>query len=72
MKGKGKQNEMDNLPPTIHGFLSRHIPPQVSTTRKLCYRHRPDLIKKRMPDAFDFNLVQKVNKNTQQKNIRKI
>ncbi|CAO3578793.1 unnamed protein product [Absidia cylindrospora] len=45
--------------PSIHDFLSRHIPPQVSSTRKLCYRHRPDLIKKRMPDAFDFNLVQK-------------
>ncbi|KAI8336638.1 hypothetical protein BC941DRAFT_461508 [Chlamydoabsidia padenii] len=45
--------------PSIHDFLSRHIPAQVTNTRKLCYRHRPDLIKKRMPDAFDFNLVQK-------------
>ncbi|KAI9299871.1 WD40-repeat-containing domain protein [Cunninghamella echinulata] len=48
----------DNTIPAIHDFLSRHIPSQVSNSRKLCYRHRPDLIKRRMPDTFDFKQVQ--------------
>lgn len=56
-----KMDITEDQEPSIHDFLSRHIPPQVTNTRKLCYRHRPDLIKKRMPDAFDFSLVQKVS-----------
>jgi hypothetical protein len=56
-----KMDITEDQAPSIHDFLSRHIPPQVTNTRKLCYRHRPDLIKKRMPDAFDFSLVQKVS-----------
>ncbi|KAI8074535.1 quinon protein alcohol dehydrogenase-like superfamily [Gongronella butleri] len=54
----GQQQQPQQHQPPIHDFLTRHIPSQVSTTRRLCYRHRPDLVKKRMPDAFDFKHVQ--------------
>ncbi|GAN03683.1 E3 ubiquitin ligase complex SCF subunit sconB [Mucor ambiguus] len=35
-----------------HPFLSKHVPSQISNTQKLCYRHRPDLVKNRGPDEF--------------------
>ncbi|CAO3632054.1 unnamed protein product [Cunninghamella blakesleeana] len=53
-----KEEINDNTIPAIQDFLTRHIPSQVSNSRKLCYRHRPDLIKRRMPDTFDFKQVQ--------------
>lgn len=55
-------NRLDsNSAPDIHqSFLSRHVPTQISNSRKLCYRHRPDLTKKRMPDSFNFEDVQRV------------
>jgi F-box/WD-40 domain protein MET30 len=52
-------NIEEKLP--IKRFLSRHIPDQVGTTRKLCYRHRPDLIKKRLPESNDIKSAQRVN-----------
>ncbi|ORX49937.1 WD40 repeat-like protein [Hesseltinella vesiculosa] len=58
MPPRDSPDSKHNENPPIHDFLSRHIPSQVSTTRRLCYRHRPDLVKKRMPDDFDFNQVQ--------------
>lgn len=48
----------DNLP--IKDFLSRHVPDQVTHSRKLCYRHRPDLIKRRQPDALNIENAQRV------------
>lgn len=51
--------EQDNLP--IKDFLSRHVPDQVTNSRKLCYRHRPDLIKRRQPDALDIENAQRVS-----------
>ncbi|KAK4521046.1 U11/U12 small nuclear ribonucleoprotein [Mucor velutinosus] len=36
----------------VHPFLSKHVPSQISNTQKLCYRHRPDLVKNRGPDEF--------------------
>lgn len=50
----------DNLP--VKQFLSRHVPDQVANSRKLCYRHRPDLIKRRQPDSLDIENAQRVNK----------
>ncbi|KAI7868339.1 quinon protein alcohol dehydrogenase-like superfamily [Spinellus fusiger] len=44
--------------PTIHNFLSRHVPAQLSNPRKLCYRHRPDLVRKRSPESFNIQDVQ--------------
>ncbi|KAF7724947.1 hypothetical protein EC973_000528 [Apophysomyces ossiformis] len=44
--------------PAIHSFLARHVPAQLSNPRKLCYRHRPDLVRNRMPDSFDYQIVQ--------------
>ena len=49
----------DNVLP-IKDFLSRHVPDQVTHSRKLCYRHRPDLIKRRQPDALDIGYTQRV------------
>ncbi|KAI9482935.1 MAG: quinon protein alcohol dehydrogenase-like superfamily [Benjaminiella poitrasii] len=46
----------DKLP--VKEFLSRHVPDQVSNSRRLCYRHRPDLIKQRQPDDLDVEKVQ--------------
>ncbi|KAL0092798.1 quinon protein alcohol dehydrogenase-like superfamily [Phycomyces blakesleeanus] len=42
----------------IHDFLSRHVPAQLANPRKLCYRHRPDLVRKRLPDSFNIQDVQ--------------
>jgi F-box/WD-40 domain protein MET30 len=46
---------------SVKDFLSRHVPDQVTNSRKLCYRHRPDLIKRRQPDALDIENAQRVN-----------
>lgn len=45
----------------LHSFLSRHVPSQISNTQKLCYRHRPDLVKNRGLDEFDILKIQSVN-----------
>ncbi|CAO0797881.1 unnamed protein product [Mucor circinelloides] len=45
MSDKEKQEQ-------LHPFLSKHVPSQISNTQKLCYRHRPDLVKNRGPDEF--------------------
>lgn len=50
-----------STPEIHHSFLSRHVPTQVSNSRKLCYRHRPDLTRRRMPDSFNFQDVQRVS-----------
>ncbi|RCH89026.1 hypothetical protein CU097_006939 [Rhizopus azygosporus] len=42
----------------LHSFLFRHVPSQVSNKQKLCYRHRPDLVKNRGPDEFSAQQVQ--------------
>ncbi|KAI7894305.1 quinon protein alcohol dehydrogenase-like superfamily [Mucor mucedo] len=47
----------DDLP--VKEFLSRHVPDQVTNSRKLCYRHRPDLIKRRQPDSLDIENAQR-------------
>lgn len=47
----------DQLP--VKDFLSRHVPDQVTNSRKLCYRHRPDLIKRRQPDALNIENAQR-------------
>jgi F-box/WD-40 domain protein MET30 len=52
----------DNLP--VKDFLSRHVPDQVTNSRKLCYRHRPDLIKRRQPDSLDIENAQRVKKKS--------
>ncbi|RCH86194.1 hypothetical protein CU097_008324 [Rhizopus azygosporus] len=52
-----KQKEKENAP--VKEFLSRHVPEQLANSKKLCYRHRPDLIKRRQPDNFDFEQTQK-------------
>lgn len=44
----------------VKDFLSRHVPNQVTHSRKLCYRHRPDLIKRRQPDELDIENAQRV------------
>ncbi|KAI8381470.1 quinon protein alcohol dehydrogenase-like superfamily [Radiomyces spectabilis] len=49
----------DDQGSAIHDFLSRYVPSQVANPQKLCYRHRPDLVRKRMPDSFNFQDVQK-------------
>lgn len=42
-------------------FLTKHVPSQISNTQKLCYRHRPDLVKNRGPDEFiDVQKIQHV------------
>jgi F-box/WD-40 domain protein MET30 len=48
-----KKQEKEPLQP----FLTKHVPSQI---QKLCYRHRPDLVKNRGPDEFDFEKVQHV------------
>ncbi|KAI9276721.1 quinon protein alcohol dehydrogenase-like superfamily [Phascolomyces articulosus] len=53
------QHQQHQKPDVHHSFLSRHVPAQYSNTRKLCYRHRPDLTRKRMPDSFNFEDVQR-------------
>ncbi|CAO3667240.1 unnamed protein product [Rhizopus stolonifer] len=54
-------NEMfkntENVP--VKDFLSKHVPDQLTNAQKLCYRHRPDLIKRRQPDALDFQQTQR-------------
>ncbi|ORE23251.1 WD40 repeat-like protein [Rhizopus microsporus] len=42
----------------LNSFLFRHVPSQVSNKQKLCYRHRPDLVKNRGPDEFSAQQVQ--------------
>ncbi|KAI8139312.1 quinon protein alcohol dehydrogenase-like superfamily [Fennellomyces sp. T-0311] len=51
--------EQQPMPDIHQSFLSRHVPAQYSNTRKLCYRHRPDLTRKRMPDSFNLEDVQR-------------
>lgn len=55
-------DQKDKLP--VKDFLSRHVPNQVAHSRKLCYRHRPDLIKRRQPDELDIENAQRVNLHT--------
>ncbi|KAG1142374.1 hypothetical protein G6F37_011571 [Rhizopus arrhizus] len=43
----------------VKEFLSRHVPDQLTNAKKLCYRHRPDLIKRRQPDSIDFQQTQR-------------
>ncbi|RCI02428.1 hypothetical protein CU098_011188 [Rhizopus stolonifer] len=50
-------NQDKQLP--VKKFLSRHIPNQVANSRRLCYRHRPDLVKKRQPDDLHMESVQR-------------
>ena len=52
------QKSQDRLP--VKEFLSRHVPNQVSNSRRLCYRHRPDLVKKRRPDDLNMESAQRV------------
>jgi F-box/WD-40 domain protein MET30 len=52
-----KQKEKEH----VHPFLSRHVPSQISNTQKLCYRHRPDLVKNRGPDEFNILAIQNVS-----------
>lgn len=61
-----------STPEIHHSFLSRHVPTQVSNSRKLCYRHRPDLTRKRMPDSFNFQDVQRVSGEPLNKNIENL
>ncbi|KAI8340413.1 WD40-repeat-containing domain protein [Blakeslea trispora] len=51
------QASQDKLP--VKEFLSRHVINQVSNSRRLCYRHRPDLIKKRRPDDLNMESAQR-------------
>ncbi|RUP44968.1 quinon protein alcohol dehydrogenase-like superfamily [Jimgerdemannia flammicorona] len=45
---------------TLKPFLTRHVPNQLSSNpRKPCYRHRPDIVKRRMPDEITLDQVQK-------------
>lgn len=53
------QDNTDNKIP-VKEFLSHHIPDQVTNSRRLCYRHRPDLIKQRPPDSLDLEKTQRV------------
>ena len=46
----------------VQPFLTQHAPLQISNTQKLCYRHRPDLVKNRGPDEFNFQQLQHVTK----------
>ncbi|KAI8970152.1 F-box domain-containing protein [Mycotypha africana] len=50
-------NNKDKLP--VKDFLSRHVPNQVTNSNKICYRHRPDLIKQRQPDDFNIETAQR-------------
>ncbi|KAI7886867.1 WD40-repeat-containing domain protein [Mucor mucedo] len=43
---------------SLYPFLTRHVPSQISNTQKLCYRHRPDLVKNRGPDNFNISNIQ--------------
>ncbi|KAI9019497.1 quinon protein alcohol dehydrogenase-like superfamily [Phycomyces nitens] len=52
------EREPKDNKPDIHDFLSRHVPAQLANPRKLCYRHRPDLVRKRVPDSFNTQDVQ--------------
>lgn len=54
-------NDSSNADLPVKDFLSRHVPDQVTNSRRLCYRHRPDLIKRRQPDALDIEKAQRVN-----------
>ncbi|KAI7858976.1 WD40-repeat-containing domain protein [Circinella umbellata] len=54
-----EKEQQQQKPDVHHSFLTRHVPAQYSNTRKLCYRHRPDLTRKRMPDSFNFEDVQR-------------
>ncbi|KAL9551992.1 hypothetical protein MBANPS3_003988 [Mucor bainieri] len=45
-------DKKEDDPYITHPFLSKHVPSQISNTQKLCYRHRPDLVKNRGPDEF--------------------
>lgn len=56
---KDKANDKRNTFP-VKDFLSRHVPDQVTNSRRLCYRHRPDLIKQRQPDGLDIENAQRV------------
>lgn len=56
---KTQQQQQQKEP--VKDFLSRHVPDQVTNSRKLCYRHRPDLIKRRQPDALDIENAQRVS-----------
>ncbi|KAI7907669.1 quinon protein alcohol dehydrogenase-like superfamily [Cokeromyces recurvatus] len=49
-------NSEDKLP--IKEFLFRHVPDQVSNSRRVCYRHHPDLIKQRQPDDLNIKNIQ--------------
>jgi hypothetical protein len=49
----------------VKEFLSRHVPDQLTNAKKLCYRHRPDLIKRRQPDSIDFQQTQRVTSTEQ-------
>ncbi|KAI8987099.1 quinon protein alcohol dehydrogenase-like superfamily [Pilobolus umbonatus] len=42
----------------IKDFLNRHVPEQLKA-EKLCYRHRPDLVKRRKPDDFNMENLQR-------------
>lgn len=53
-----QDNNSNKLP--VKEFLSRHVPDQVTNSRRLCYRHRPDLIKQRPPDPLDLEKAQRV------------
>ncbi|KAL7313633.1 hypothetical protein PS15m_007357 [Mucor circinelloides] len=55
---KDKANDKRNTFP-VKDFLSRHVPDQVTNSRRLCYRHRPDLIKQRQPDGLDIENAQR-------------
>lgn len=46
---------------SLYPFLTRHVPSQISNTQKLCYRHRPDLVKNRGPDDFNISNIQQVS-----------
>lgn len=56
---KDKTNTSNDFP--VKNFLSRHVPDQVTNSRRLCYRHRPDLIKQRQPDGLDIENAQRVS-----------
>lgn len=54
------QQDTSNNKLPVKGFLSRHVPDQVTNSRRLCYRHRPDLIKQRPPDPLEVEKAQRV------------
>lgn len=55
---------------SLYPFLSRHVPSQVSNTQKLCYRHRPDLVKNRGPDEFNIQNIQHVSNLSRASHIK--